>query len=187
MKRAVILHGTDGSPKENWFPWLKEELEKLGYDVFAPELPNNHTPNRDVYNDFLLASGWDFADNLVIGHSSGAVSILNMLSDNRFPKIGTAVLAGAWARMDDTDLDREQFKNLFPQPNFDFDSIKSKAAKFVFVHSADDPYCPIDQAHYLCDQLGGEFHEFQGMQHFTAKLDPRFTQFPEILDIIKEG
>ncbi len=185
MKRAVILHGTDGSPEANWFPWLKEELKKLGYEVYVPNLPNNHTPNRHVYNDFLLKSGWDFSDNLVVGHSSGAVSILNMLSDKRFPKIDTGILVGSWARMDETDLDREQFKDLFPEPNFDFTAIKAKANKLIFVHSDDDPYCPIDQARYLCNELAGEFHEFKGMQHFGVKLNPRFTEFPELLEIIK--
>lgn len=186
MKRAVILHGTGGSPSENWFPWLKTELEKLGYEVYVPELPNNHTPNRHVYNDFLLASGWNFSGNLVIGHSSGAVSILNLLADNRFPKIDTGILVGAWAKMEETDLDREQFKDLFPEPNFDFSAIKSKAGKFIFVHSSDDPYCPIDQARYLCKELSGEFIEFKGMGHFTTSLDPRFSEFPELLDIIKQ-
>lgn len=186
MKKAVILHGTDGSPSENWFSWLKGELEKDGFRVFLPELPNNHTPNRKVYNDFLIASGWDFANNLVIGHSSGAVSILNMLSDNRFPRIKTAVLVGAWAHMKDTDLDRDQFKDLFPAPNFDFAIIKQKAERFIFIHSVDDPYCPIDQARYLCDELGGTFYQFEGMKHFSTGLDERFKVFPGLLDIIKK-
>lgn len=186
MNRAVILHGTDGSPDENWFPWLKSELEKIGYEVWVPHLPNNHTPNRHKYNDFLLSESWDFTNSLVIGHSSGAVSILNMLEDDRFPKIDTAILVGAWARMESTDLDREQFKDLFPEPNFDFNKIKSKAKKFIFVHSDDDPYCPIDQARYLSKELSGQFNEFKGMQHFGRKQNPRFNKFPELLEIIQK-
>ena len=36
---AIIIHGSYGNPNENWFPWLKMELEKIGYKVFVPVLP----------------------------------------------------------------------------------------------------------------------------------------------------
>jgi predicted alpha/beta hydrolase family esterase len=39
MKNAFIIHGSYGHPKENWFPWLKNELEKLNYKVFVPAFP----------------------------------------------------------------------------------------------------------------------------------------------------
>jgi len=29
MKNALIIHGTEGYPKENWFPWLKKEIVLL--------------------------------------------------------------------------------------------------------------------------------------------------------------
>lgn len=67
MKRAMILHGTDAGPEENWFPWLKNKLEKTGYEVWVPLLPGNHTPDREVYGDLLFGQGWDFAGNIVGG------------------------------------------------------------------------------------------------------------------------
>jgi hypothetical protein len=36
MKTAIIIHGTGGSPDENWFPWMKTQLEEQGYRVFVP-------------------------------------------------------------------------------------------------------------------------------------------------------
>lgn len=156
MKKAVILHGTDGSPQANWFPWLKTELENRGYEVWVPELPGNHTPNRQVYNDFLFNSGWDFADNLVIGHSSGAVSILNLLMDKRCPKIKAGILVGAWSHMEETDLDREQFKDLFPANGFDFVTIKQKAVHLLFIHGDNDSYCSLEQAKWLAEQTDSD-------------------------------
>jgi len=60
MKRAIILHGTDGNPESNWFPWLKARLEAEGYEVWVPLLPENHTPNRETYGNFLLDGQHDF-------------------------------------------------------------------------------------------------------------------------------
>lgn len=40
MKNAIIIHGTEGYPEENWFPWLKNELELIGYNVIVPQFPS---------------------------------------------------------------------------------------------------------------------------------------------------
>ena len=180
--KAVILHGTDGKPSHNWFPWIKSELESRGFKVWIPELPNNHTPNRHVYNNFLLDSNWDFKNNLVIGHSSGAVSVLNLLEDNRCPSIDTGILVGAWAKMDGTDLDKKQFKNLFPEDGFNFSKIKEKSKKLIFLHGDDDPYCPLAQAKWLAKQTSSEIIIIPGGQH----LGSTYKKLPELLDILKK-
>ncbi len=184
MKKVVILHGTDGSPNENWFPWLRKELVARGYDVWVPHLPENHTPNRKLYNDFLFNSGWDFTDNVIVGHSSGAVSILNLLEDDRCPPITTGVLVGSWSHMDDTDLDKKQFAQLFPSPGFNFDLIKRKAAKLLFIHGDNDPYCPLDQAEWLVKQTDSEIVVIPGGQHFSISLDVSYSKFPKLIETL---
>jgi predicted alpha/beta-fold hydrolase len=37
VKTAFIIHGAYGKSRENWFSWLKEELEKEGYQVYVPD------------------------------------------------------------------------------------------------------------------------------------------------------
>lgn len=182
MKRAVILHGTDASPDVNWFPWLNNVLKNRGYKVWIPHLPGNHTPNRKVYNDFLLKGGWDFSDNLIIGHSSGAVSVLNLLQDERMTNVDTAILVGAWSGMTDTDLDAEQFSELFPKEGFDFKTIKSKSKNIIFLHGNDDPYCPLNQAKWLAKQLDAPIKVIPKGHH----LGVRFKELPELLDVLKE-
>lgn len=181
MKRAVILHGTDASPDINWFPWLKKKFVENGYEVWVPLLPENHTPNREVYNEFLFASSWDFADNIIVGHSSGAVSVLNFLTDERCPRVRLAVMVGAWAGGSPEDMDFEQFKNLFAPEGFDFETIKQKADKLAFLHGSDDPYCPLEQAEYLAQELNAPIKIVPNGHHLGSK----FTELPELWEIIE--
>lgn len=182
----VILHGTSADHASNWFPWLKSQLETKGHTVWVPDLPDADRPDPKKYNEFLLGHGWDFQDNVLIGHSSGAVEILALLSELPHDKtVHSAVLVGSFTERMLDDPSWEMLSKLFYQP-FDFDAIKQRVGKFIFVHSEDDTYCPIEQAEWLHKKLGGEFIRFTDMGHFSASLDPRFTKFPEIIDVIEQ-
>lgn len=184
--KFIILHGTSADHESNWFPWLKEELEKLGHEVWVPNLPDADRPNIEKYNKFLLGESYDFSDSVIIGHSSGAVAILGLLQAlPEGTKINTAVLVGSFTKRQVESPSWEMLKELFDSP-FDLESIKQKADKFIFIHSEDDPYCPIDQAEFLHSKLGGDFVRFKNKGHFTQKLDPSFDKFPEILKIVEE-
>jgi hypothetical protein len=188
MRRAAIFHGTDAKPADHWIPWLKSQLEAADYEVFAPELPNNLTPDRFVYEKFLRDSGWDFTDNILVGHSSGATTILNLLTTDWFPKIKAAALVGTFLNerlTKDTKWYRSgQFDNLFQ--SYDPAVIKLKVGKFYFVHGSNDPYCSIEDARGLCDQLGGEFIVVEGGHHLGHASG--LTELPELTEALqKEG
>jgi predicted alpha/beta hydrolase family esterase len=179
--KAVILHGTGSTPESNWFQWLKGELEKLDYEVWVPQLPEAYLPDVKRYNKFLLESGWDFTDNLVIGHSSGSVEILGLLQDlPESTSIDTAILIGSFRG----DLGRSDLKGM--DIHFDFEKIKSKAKQFIVVHSDNDPYCPLEGAKAIAEQLGADLKIFPGFAHFGIEQNPRFEEFPELLEITKE-
>ncbi len=181
MKRAVILHGTDGHPNINWLPWARNELENRGYKVWVPTLPGNHTPNHLVYDNFLRQSNWDFTNNLIIGHSSGATTLLNLLSEEWFPKIDKAILVGTFLNEKLTKTvdwhDPGQFANLFPEAEFDIDMLRKKSANYYFIHGDDDPYCDIEDARRLCSRLGGTFLTIRKGLHLSSNR----KELPELI------
>jgi len=184
MSNFLILHGTDGTPRSNWFMWLKGALIGQGHAVWLPQLPNAATPDAKVYTDFLL-SNKDFIydeHTVLVGHSSGAVEILHLLQ--HLPE-GISVKAVVLVSAFKDDLGWDTLKNLFVEL-FDFDTIKSHCKNFVFVHSDDDPYVPLDQAKYLALKTGGELIVFEGQGHFNTELGPQYKQFPELLGFIEE-
>ncbi len=182
MKNALILHGTDDNPDVNWFRWLERELEKKGYKVWVPNLPRADRPNVQRYLKFIRENkDWEFnSETIIIGHSSGAVAALGILQN--LPEdvaIEKAILVAAFK----DDLDWDALDELFLEP-FDFKTIKKRCRKFIFIHSDNDPYCPIDHAEYLSKQVGGELIIREGAGHFNASRNPEFTKFPFILTLL---
>lgn len=183
MKKALILHGTDGHTTDNWFTWLKNSLEKENWKVWLPQLPDADRPNIRKYNDFLFKNeDWEFGDQTtVVGHSSGAVAILGLLQNlPNNKKVDTCYLIGSFK----DNLGWDSLNELFLEP-FDFDLIKTRANKFVFIHSDNDPYCPLEDAKYLSDKLGGELIVIPGQFHFSiGTAGEKYKEFQFLLELI---
>lgn len=184
MKNALILHGTGNNSQGNWFPWLKNELERKNWKVWAPDLPDANHPNIKKYNEFIFSNkDWQFnEETTIVGHSSGSVAILGLLQ--HFPadtKINTAILVGSFK----DNIGKEYLDGLFDE-KFDFEKIKNKALRFIFIHSDNDPYCPLEHAKYLANQLNGELIIKPGQGHFNLQASPNYTQFPLLLELLSE-
>lgn len=187
MKNALILHGTKNSPNDNWFTWLKGNLELLGYNVWTPQLPQSDKPTITTYNEFLLSQDFDFnSETILVGHSSGAVAILGLLQS--LPEhitLNACYLIGSFK--DNNFLKWDALDGLFLNP-FDFYKIKKKAKKFIFIHSDNDPYCPLEHAEFLNEQLKGELVILPGQKHFSiSTAGEKYKEFPELLNIVKKN
>ena len=184
MKNAIILHGTDATSKDNWFPWLKKELESDGWDVWVPDLPKANKPNSKRYNTFLFSKKELHLNDetVMIGHSSGAVAILGFLQ--QLPDdvvIKRIILAGAFKN----DLGWDSLKEMFVEP-LDFQKIKKHVKEITLLHADNDPYIPIEQAEFLTEQLDGELIILSGQKHFSESMDPKYNKFPFIAELLKD-
>jgi len=178
MKNALILHGTSAKPVDNWFPWLKEVLEKNNYQpVWVPELPGAESPDMTTYRKFIFESDFEFTpETLMVGHSSGAVTVLSLLEaleDGQ--SIDTAVMVGVY---------RPEIKHYSSTEELQVEKIRSKANRFVFLHSDNDPFCPLEHAEFFTRELGGELVMSPGQDHFSNRVKPGHDRLPEILEIL---
>jgi Predicted esterase of the alpha/beta hydrolase fold len=187
-KRATILHGTGNKLTDHWLPWAKQLFEGASYEVFMPILPDNMYPDKDKYDKFLRESGWDFADNVIVGYSSGATTILNLLMSDWFPHARAVALVGAFLN---EKLVKSaswyipgQFDNLF-LPEYKPEVIKQKADRFYFIHGSDDPYCDIDDAKQLCQALDGTFTTIPNGGHLG--ILSKMTALPAMEQVLRRG
>lgn len=184
MKNALILHGTANNLQGNWFPWLKTELEKRGWKVWAPDLPQADRPNTKRYNQFILNNkDWQFdQETVIIAHSSGGAAALGLLQ--HLPKrvrIDTCVLVGAFGK----NLGWKEVEGLFVEP-VDFSEIKQRARRFILIYSDNDPYVPLEHGRWLVQQLNAKLIIKPGQGHFNLETGPEYKQFPLILELLGE-
>lgn len=177
MKNALILHGTDANPHANWFDWLKEHLEANGYKVWVPQLPNAAHPDMTTYREFIFSSDFDFnKETLIVGHSSGAVATLSLLEAlPEDTKIDTAVMVGVY---------RPENHGYSSKEPIDVKKVKNKARRMVFIHSDNDPFCPLADAEYFAKELDAELVMIPNNDHFSYEISPKHNKLPELIDIL---
>lgn len=92
MKKILIIHGFTGSSQGVWHPWMKKELEALGYEVLMPDLPDSYVPVLDVWLETLEPYMNQLGPNdIVLGHSLGGSTALHLVLKHK-KKIGRLIL-----------------------------------------------------------------------------------------------
>jgi len=182
MPNVIIIHGSYGSPSENWIPWLKWELEKLGCRVFVPRFP---TPkNQSIQNWLTIFNKYEqYLDrkSIVIGHSIGVAFLLNILEKRNKPIKAAFFVSGFTGLLNNPAFDK--LNSSFVDKNFNWQMIKKNCSHFFVFHSNNDPYVPLKKATDLAQNLGVNIILVQDAGHFNEKAG--FTKFDLLLQNIK--
>jgi uncharacterized protein len=182
-KRAIILHGTMGSPESNWFRWLEAVLVGRGYEVWLPTLPDAEQPSLREWADFIAANTPFPLDDhsLIIGHSSGAVLALILAQEAAQP-IGAIVAVSIFR---DNVIQWQPNNRLF-DVSFDFPRIQTGVRKLLFIHSDNDPYGSLEKTEQLADSCAAELVVVSGEGHFNLDQSPAYKTFPKLLELLGE-
>lgn len=95
MKTVFIFHGSYGSPEENWIPWLKKELERIGVKVYVPKFP---TPKNQSFTNWLKVfekyEKYLDCNSIVVGHSLGVAFLFSILEKIKTPICSAFLVSG---------------------------------------------------------------------------------------------
>lgn len=180
MKNAIIIHGTEGYPEENWFPWLKEELEGHGYSVAVPQFPSPPVVPAKIDEWFEVLKNYPIDENtILIGHSLGGVFTLRILEQLKDP-VKAVFLTGTPVGVKPIlNYDRDMAFSGF---SFDWETIKKNANRFAVFQSDDDPYVSLENGEELAKNLGVELTFIPNAGHFNVRAG--YTKFPALLEEI---
>lgn len=183
MSNIILIHGAYGSPDENWFPWLKEELEKLNCKVFIPRFP---TPKDQNLNSWLKVFG-DYKklldkDSVLIDHSLGPAFILTILENLDHPIKACFLVAGFTGLLNNEEFDK--INKTISDRNFNFDKIINNCKQFFVYGSDNDPYVPLEKEKELASNLKTELKLIKGAGHFNEKAG--YVKFDALLEDLKK-
>ncbi len=183
MANVIIVHGTYGYPEENWFPWLKEELEKLGQTVFVPKFP---TPEGNNLENWLKVfenyEKYLDEDSIVVGHSQGVPFLLNVLERSDKPIKATFLVAGFTGLVGLPQFD--PLNKTISDREFNWEKIKQNSGNFYLYHSDNDPYVSVELGLELAKNLGVESKLVKNAGHFNTKSG--YDEFEILLEDIKK-
>ncbi len=178
MARILIIHGAYNNPRGNWFPWLKQELEKEGQAVDVPEFP---TPvNQSLENWEKVMGRQKLPDDaILVGHSLGAAFILSYLEKR---KARAAFLVGGFHKPLGISLDK--LNATFVEKEFNWSMMKENCSVRVCISSDNDPYIPLEVSKELARKFDAESIVVRGGGHLNK--DSGFSTFPLIKEKIIE-
>ncbi len=178
MKKFTLVHGWEGSPTGNWFPWLQSALEKQGHIVIALEMPNAFHPVQDEWVTHLKKSvGTPDTDTILIGHSLGGIAILRYL-ERLAPedKVGSIALVASFPQ----SVGIPELASFF-ETSLDYAAVKSHISGSILAfQSQDDPYVPFENGILLRDELGAKLITIEHGGHLNANNG--YTEFPTLLN-----
>lgn len=179
--KFVLLHGLDGSPKSNFFPWLKKELEMRGHQVEIPELPNAKNPNIEKQVQYVLKTIKFNTDTVLLGHSLGATVALKVMESVTTP-IHKLILA-AGTSMPDKEDKKYTYATEFDW-KFNFEKIKRNTNTILILRDSSDDVVPWEEAGKLQRFLGGVVVDFTAEDiHISGKKEPAILE--NAIDCIK--
>jgi Predicted esterase of the alpha/beta hydrolase fold len=181
---VIILHGTYGSPSENWFPWLRKQLEVEGHNVFVPKFPTPKNQSVQNWCKILEKEAPRFGKNtILVGHSCGATYMLSILSVLEKPVHQSIFVSGFLGMLGDEEYDIPN--RTFYDQSFDWQKICKNAGETTVLHGNNDPYVPRSHAETLAKNLGVNPIFIKDGGHLNSESG--YTKFPLLLEIINKG
>jgi len=167
-KRVFIIHRWAGGAEDDWRPWLKNELLKLGYEVVVPEMPDTEIPVIEKWVSYLAEVVKEVDEQTYfIGHSIGCQAILRYLEKVNQP-IGGAIFVAGWFNLANLeDKETEEIAEPWIKTPLDIQKIKALISRSILIISDNDPFNCFEENKQKFSELGSEIVVLPDAGHIT--------------------
>lgn len=178
-RNFFIIHGAYGHNKENWFPWLENELTKKGYDVYNLNYPTPENQNFENWSKILDSHIDKITENTTfICHSISCAFLIKYCTLNNI-KIDKAFFVSG-------------FNNYYFKPDFDkinksmftneVSIFKDYCQDITCIYSKNDPFITFEELKNFADSINAKHLVYENAGHFNEKFG--YKKFDDLLKII---
>lgn len=179
--KIIIIHGTRGNPNTNWFPWLKQELIALDYEVMVPSFPTPEGQSLMSWKQAFHKQIGSLAPNMIlVGHSLGAGFILNLLEGSSHPIAAAYLVCGFIGKLGLPEYDL--LNESFVCRRFNWSQITKNIGHAYVFNSDNDPYVPLSKGKELAEKLQTSLTVIHGAKHINEEAGHK--TFPLLLQKI---
>lgn len=174
--RIIFVHGNDTRHWSfGWAPWLKSEVEKLGFSTFFETMPDSILARQEYWLPFLKDHVKVGDHDVIVGWSSGAVAAMRYAENN--PILGSILVSPEYTDLGD---EMEKQSGYYDTP-WQWEKIKQSQQHIALFYGDNDPYIPQEQFAFIATQLNANKVEIPGGKHFIER-----AEFPELLGYIQD-
>lgn len=177
MYDYVIIHGSYGSPFENWFSWLYGELTKKGKNVLVPQMPcGEDIQNYENWSKVMDSYKHLIDENTVfIGHSLSPAFIADYLIKSKLKANKLVFAAPFYGLIDIPEFDKVN------SPFFieDISAVRNLVKESVCFVSLNDPYVPNNLSYDFAEKIGAKVIKVENAGHFNTSAG--YSSFEDLL------
>src|SRR3989338_8829089 len=167
----LLLHGYKGSAKGAFKPWLKEMLEKKGYSVQLPDMPNSAEPKESEQVQYIIDNCRIDESTIIVGHSLGGTVAMKILQRINRPIAGLVLVAPAIDSAFPGAEKRPFWKDF--SWNIDYEKLKKLCSFRVVLSDTLEKAQRGAYLKHLSGKLDAQFIEGQAKkEHFNGTEEP---------------
>ena len=183
MNNYLLVHGSFGSPFVNWFPYLRNEIEKKGLVVYTPDFPTGvgyqNYNNWEKVLECYLDCGLINENTIIYAHSIGPIFVCKFLVKHKI-KVKKLVFVCGFNNYLGIN---EEYDNVNKTMYFDdLEEVKELAEEIVCFYSKNDPYVKYDTEKKFANTIATKEIIIDNGGHLNSESG--YTEFKELLEFI---